>query len=341
MADALPKFIDGLSYDGLSMRRGDILTGMHDGTALGVRAGVRPGGSGLNVTLAGTTITVAPGVAFVQYQSGQGVYRACLASSTNLTLSAAHATLSRIDLVYLRVWDTLVDASGQKLADVVYLAGTAASSPVAPVPSGTQIYIPLATITVPPSGGGSASVSTAVTPYTVAPGGILPAATAPATPYTGQYWDNGTDLMRWNGSSWDTYQKVTTVAWTTPTLGTGYTTGNGTTNGNANGPIRYRTFTERGTPYMEWDGGASRTSGAQVTNILNAALASGLRPAFRASFDAPRSANGITGVANSTNVVHTLKVDFNTDGTVSLVTAEAGASEATWFSLRGIRYPLS
>lgn len=220
-ADALPKWIDGLSYTGLSLRRGDLAGVMHDGNALGARAGVRPGGSGLNVTLAGSTITIAAGVAFVQYQSGQGVYRAVLPSASTATLTAAHATLPRIDLVYLRVWDNSVDAGGLNTADAVYLAGTAAASPVAPTPAGTQIYIPLATISVPASGGGSASVSTTVRPFTVAPGGILPSATAPATPYTGQYYDDGTNLLRYNGSSWDTYQK-TPGAWTswTPTWST-------------------------------------------------------------------------------------------------------------------------
>ncbi|MEU3252872.1 hypothetical protein [Streptomyces sp. NPDC006997] len=216
MADSLPKFIDGLSYTGLSLRRGDLTTVMHDGNGTGGRTGVRPGGTGLAVTLAGTTITVAAGVACLQYQPGQGVYRACLASSTALTLTAAHATLSRIDLVYLRVWDNLVDASGQNLADAVYLAGTPGASPSAPAPSASEIYIPLATITVPPSGGGAPTVSTAVRPYTVAPGGILPSSTAPDGPYVGQYYDDGTGLRRWNGSTWDTYLKAPTsfTSWT-------------------------------------------------------------------------------------------------------------------------------
>jgi len=78
--------------------------------------------------------------------------------------------------------------------------------------------VPLATINVPPSGGGSATVSMAVRPNTVAPGGILPSSSAPTSPYTGQYYDDGTDLFRWNGSSYDTYYKVP-GAWTsfTPT----------------------------------------------------------------------------------------------------------------------------
>jgi hypothetical protein len=131
------------------------------------------------------------------------------------------------------------------------------------------------------------------------------------------------------------------VAWTTATLGTGYTQGNTTSTGNLNGPIRYRRVNWMGTWFMEWDGGATRASGAQNTNILSAALATTFRPAARASLVIARNATSITGVANSTSVVHSLKVDFDTDGTVSLVSATAGDAETSWFSLRGIRYPLS
>lgn len=340
MAEATPKWIDGLSYTGLSLRRGDILTGMHDGSALGVRAGVRPGGSGLNVTLAGSTITVAAGVAAVQYQSGQGLYRACLASSTNLTLTAAHATLSRIDLVYLRVWDSSVDASGLNQADAVYLAGTAASSPVAPTPAGTQIYIPLATISVPPSGGGSATVSTSVLPFTVAPGGILPSATAPTNPYTGQYYDNGTDLLRWNGSGWDTFQKVTSVGWTTPTLATGYAH-----DGNGNGNVQYRKVTILGTDYMEWRGGLGITYSGNALqnggNFLSAVLGATLRP------PSTRTLTGACSASSSSSL--SLKIDFKNDGTTNIVGTTTASSDTyatpiirpPWVSFNGFRYAIS
>jgi hypothetical protein len=129
--------------------------------------------------------------------------------------------------------------------------------------------------------------------------------------------------------------------WTTPTLGTGYTQGNTTTSGNNNGPIRYRRINVQGTWFMEWDGGANRANGAQVTNILSTALPTTFRPAARASLVIARNSTSITGVANSTSVVHSLKVDFEMDGTVSLVSATAGDVETNWFSLRGIRYPLS
>jgi hypothetical protein len=129
--------------------------------------------------------------------------------------------------------------------------------------------------------------------------------------------------------------------WVQPSLGTGYTQGNTTSTGNLNGPIRYRRILVQGTWFLEWDGGANRTSGAQTDNILLAALGTANRPAARASFVTARNATAITGVAASTSVYHSLKVDFQQDGTVSLVTATAGDQEATWFSLKGIRYPLS
>ncbi|MFH9977951.1 hypothetical protein ACH4ND_01560 [Streptomyces sp. NPDC017179] len=323
------------------LRRGDSVLTMHNGAALGARSGIIPGTGGLGVSLAGTTITVGSGIGLIYY-AGEGTFRASMTSSSTLTLQAAHATLTRIDLVYLRVWCNSVDGSGMNKADVDYLPGTASATPSAPTPTGTVIYMPLATITVPPVGGGSPSVSSAVKPFTVAPGGILPLqSSAPASPYVGQFYDDQTNLRRWNGSVWETMQKVESIAWTTPVLGSGYTTGNGTTNGNANGPVRYRTFTERGTPYIEWDGGATRATGAQNANILNAVLPSSVRPQNRASFVVPRNASGISGVSGAGSVVHSVKVDFNQDGTISLVTAAAGDSETSWFSLRGIRYPLS
>jgi hypothetical protein len=227
--------IDSLTFSGLEARNVEAIQIMTDGTALGSRSGVRPGDPGLTVTLAGTTINCSAGVAAIGY-SGQGVYRVAFPSSVSPgAYTAAHATLNRIDLVYLRVWDTSVDASGLAKGDIVYLAGTPSASPVAPTPAGTQIYMPLATVTVlSVSNGGTASVSTAVRPFTVAPGGILPTATAPSSPYTGQYYDDGTGLLRYNGSTWDTYYKVPgawtpyTPAWTAstnPAIGNGTITG--------------------------------------------------------------------------------------------------------------------
>jgi hypothetical protein len=262
-----PWAIDTLAFSGLEARNAGAMDIMTDATALGSRSGVRPGDPGLTVTLAGTTINCSAGVAAVAY-SGQGVYRVALPSSVSPgTYTAAHATLNRIDLVYLRVWDTSVDASGLTKADVVYLAGTPSASPVAPTPAGTQIYMPLATITVlSVSNGSTASVSTAVRPYTTAPGGILPSSTAPSSPYTGQAYHNGTDLLVWNGSSWDTYVK-TPGAWTsyTPTW-----TGSGSNPSLGNGTLvgKYSKIGRQVTIHINLIPGNTTTFGSGNYNFL-------------------------------------------------------------------------
>lgn len=260
-----PSWIDTVPLDGYKLRRIDSVLTMHNGNALGARSGIIPGTGGFNVSVVGSTITVGSGIAVV-YFAGEGVFRAPMTSSSTLTLTAAHATLSRIDLVYLRVWCNSVDASGLNQADAVYLAGTAASSPVAPTPAGTQIYIPLATITVPPSGGGSPTVSQAVLPYTVAPGGILPLqSSAPPSPYTGQYYDDGTNLLRYNGSSWDTYFKTPaawvayTPSWTAST--TNPTLGNGTILG------RYQKIGRQVTVHINLTTGSTSTYGSGNYNF--------------------------------------------------------------------------
>lgn len=335
-----PWAIDTLNFAGLEARNSDAMFVMTDGTALGSRSGVRPGDPGLTVTLAGSTINCSAGVAAVAY-AAQGVYRCAFPSSVSPgTLTAAHATLDRIDLVYLRVWDNSVDASGLNKGDIVYLAGTPSSTPVAPTPSGTQIYMPLATITVPHSGGGSPSVSTSVRPYTVAPGGILVSSTAPSTPYTGQYYDNGTDLLRWNGSSYDTYQKVVSTGWTQPTLATGYAH-----DGNSNGNVQYRLVTSSGGQFVEWRGGLGITYSSNALqnsgNFLNAAVAASYRPPSLRSVTVACSASSSSSLS--------VKIDFKTDGTTQIVGPTTASSDTyatpvirpPWLSLNGVRYSVS
>src|SRR5690348_6562213 len=119
-----PWAIDTLNFSGLEARNADSMFVMANGSALGSASGVRPGDPGLTVTLAGTTINCSAGVATVAYP-GQGIYRVAFPTSVSPgTYTAPHATLNRIDLVYLRVWDNSVDASGLNKGDIVYLAGT-------------------------------------------------------------------------------------------------------------------------------------------------------------------------------------------------------------------------
>ncbi|MCX5176706.1 hypothetical protein [Streptomyces virginiae] len=230
-----PLWLPSLSYDETELRKMDSAVVMANGTAVGSRAGIRPGDPGLAVSLAGTTVNVTAGTAVV-HRAGQGVYRAQLAATSPGTLTAANATFARVDLVYLRVWDTAVDSSGLRKADTVYLAGTPSASPATPSPGGTEIYIPLATINVPNTGGGgtgSATVSSTIRQVTVAPGGILPVTSATdiaiAGVYTGQARYNTVRGVPeyWNGSAWKAQGDYTayTPSWTAasanPTLGNG------------------------------------------------------------------------------------------------------------------------
>lgn len=336
-----PTWINALagspSYDATDLRRVDALIGMSDGNPLGAQSGIRPGGGGYTTSLSGSTINVNAGVAEL-YVSNVGMYRVAMTSAWSGSLTAADATYTRIDLVYLRVWDDDVDASGLRQGDVVYLAGTPSATPVAPTPPVGAMYMPLANITVPASGGGSASVSTAVRPVTVAPGGIIPSSTQSGY-YTGQYRDDGTTLQRYTGSTWEDMAKVITTGWTTATLGTGYSH-----DGNSNGDVRYRKVTVEGETFMEWEGGLGLSyTGNTLLNFgifVASSLAADFRPPARRSVTAACSASSQNALS--------LKIDFNTDGTCAIVGTTSYSSDTyatpvirpPWVSLHGIRYRL-
>jgi hypothetical protein len=257
------------------------------------------------------------------------VYRAGLASSsttTPSTLTAAHATLTRIDLVYVRVYDNAVDSSGLFGGDLIYLAGTPGAG-VPPTPAGTQIYMPLATITVPPVGGGSATVSTAIRPVTVAPGGILPAAQAPASPYVGQAWHDGTDLKLWSGSTWDVYQKVTSVGWTDLTPNSGFTTPQGSLQ-----KAQARLRTVDGTQRVELRGSFACTT--DVTGQVNICTV----PAAMAPTTALRTVN-VTRNFSAASAGTTRIEIAKTTGIMSVFGAVAPA-QTSWFCMDGCSYDL-
>lgn len=203
-----PLWLDGSTYAAGEMRRGDAMWLMANGVAAGALGGVRPGDPGLLVSLSGMSISVAAGVAAVPY-AGQGVYRAYNGTTWTGTVNTAHASLTRIDLVYLRVWDNAVDASGLAKGDVVYLPGTAGSG-TAPTPAGTQIYITLASITVP--AGSTTPTVQDLRPVAIAPGGVAPSSTISGY-YVGQVrYNTSTGALEiWNGSAWFPYSQILTA----------------------------------------------------------------------------------------------------------------------------------
>ncbi|MCT2282691.1 hypothetical protein M3G91_34340, partial [Micromonospora chalcea] len=161
------------AYSAAELRQAMALALTYGGRAMGARGGVRPGGTQLQVSLAGSTITVRAGVACVDpgLTTPQGPYWVALpADETPGPLAAADATNPRKDIVILRVYDNDEDSSGLRLARSEYLAGVAGSSPAEPaVPAGA---IRLATIDVPASPG--APAVTDRRPFVVGSGGILP-----------------------------------------------------------------------------------------------------------------------------------------------------------------------
>jgi hypothetical protein len=180
---------------------------LYDGRPLGARQGIRPGGTGLNVQLAGATITVKAGVGIVDpgLSSPQGPYWVALPADETHTLAAADPTNPRKDLVVARVYDHDEDGSGLRTARSEYTAGVPAPSPGLPAqPAGS---IRLASIDVPASGGGSPVVNLDG-PYAVAAGGLLPVRTQAAQDALDEYpglfvyrIDTFTPRV-WDGAAW-------------------------------------------------------------------------------------------------------------------------------------------
>ncbi|MFJ9443254.1 hypothetical protein ACIRRH_15490 [Kitasatospora sp. NPDC101235] len=177
--------------------------------SLTVRSGVIPGGTPLLLTGSGMTGSVAPGRAVVQGTSAQGAYPAVVDTATSITVAAGHASLARIDTVWLVVQDTDYDSSGSRQAQIVYQQGTAGSGSAPTAPASGTAYLRLWDITVPAgaSSGSPINWGTALTDqrvYTVPVGGITPGPAAGA--YAGQWRDAGGVagiLERYSGSVWE------------------------------------------------------------------------------------------------------------------------------------------
>jgi len=202
----------GITYDGVS--GGPELTAAEwrqTDTALFVRdtndlvvSGVRGGA----VTNTGFSATIAPLTVVVQSTAALGAYIAAFpagAAELAKTISAAHATLPRVDAIDVKIYDHEADASGLRGADIVYTAGTAAASPVAPTFTGVGVR--LGTFAVPASGGGNPvwTMNPALIGYAGA-GGILDTAGHPSNPRTPTVIYNRSTgaLEYWNGTAWIT-----------------------------------------------------------------------------------------------------------------------------------------
>lgn len=128
------------------------------GRQLGGRSGFRVGTPSTVLSATSTTWTLGACSAMLDpgAQTNQGMYGWSNDSNVTGTVTAADATYDRKDIVYVQVNDSDMDTSGAKSAPVLYLAGSASASPVAPGLPPRSFLV--GTITVPKVGGGSPTV---------------------------------------------------------------------------------------------------------------------------------------------------------------------------------------
>ena len=118
--------------------------------------------SGLSVSVDGSdVVTVTAGNAIISGEdavTGTGVYRAGIGSAVTGNLEARDATNGRIDLVVIRQYDpSVVGAHTLYTSAIEVIKGTPSATPG--VPTRPSMALELARITVPASGGGTATVN--------------------------------------------------------------------------------------------------------------------------------------------------------------------------------------
>lgn len=204
---------DGVAITAQQQRQGSAaLFGAGYDRQLGGRSGFRVGTHSTILVATTTTWTLKPCSAQLDPGSSthQGMYGWSTDADVTGPVTAADATYGRKDIVYIQVNDSSAgDGSGALNANVYYLAGTPAATPVAPTLPARSFL--LGTITVPVSGGGSPTVVVNPARF-VAAGGVLPVASAadrPTHPYAGQQvcrTDRDGWIQTYNGTSWE-YQR--------------------------------------------------------------------------------------------------------------------------------------
>lgn len=185
-----------------------------------VRSGVLPGSYEGKYRLSGfwtegtaaMSVTVHEGRAVVQGDISQGVYPVALTNPEVLTF-APGTDQPRIDLIVIRIHDSLYDGQLRQEANVEIIQGTPGSPDRPAVPARA---LPLYEVTVPANasaGTGGIIWANALkdlrTPV-VSIGGILPVE-GPVLPggYPGQYQDTvNNQLQRWDGGAWVPYPEA-------------------------------------------------------------------------------------------------------------------------------------
>jgi len=219
MAERHAGWVNGLDAAEARLATGLLAASHSTGDALDplrVRTGLRDsaGQPGL-VTLGTNKVTVNPFQAVLAdpAKPADGPYFVTLDAVKEITLGAAHASLSRTDIVVAEV-----DESGH-FAVTLY-AGESSATPQRPTLPNPAV-LELATITVPPVGTTAKLLDTRR--YTAALNGILPVRTADERPTTTQMsqfvyrLDTGVLEVR-KGTAWVPYRAPRGDTWHAPTL---------------------------------------------------------------------------------------------------------------------------
>ncbi len=172
------------------------------------RAGRRPNGSGLAVSVGGSpeAVTVTPGSALVYDSavSAAGPYLINIPTAVSVPLPARPGSgTSRIDLIVARVYDADVGLGSVQELKIERVQGDPSSTPVEKTKPTNSLI--LARLTVPSSGSITVTPST---DRTVAAGGVLPVATTSVrdalSAYSGLtvYNEQTKRLEVFDGTSW-------------------------------------------------------------------------------------------------------------------------------------------
>lgn len=285
---------------------------------LGAFSGVHPITPTTTLTISGTTWTCKPHCGVVDAEASAGAAGYFYASDTNVTgsVTAADPTNPRVDLVYVQISDPAQsDGTSVPQAQILYLAGTAASSPVAPATPARSMA--LGTILVQHSGG-SASTTSWVAQYSVASGGVLPcssSATYPATPYEGMaIYDQALNTeLTYNGSSWD---KVLTgdTGWVNLSgLGGSYTTPSTVATGKAQYRIKGGIILMQG--QISLAAGGNFATSTSIVLIAAGNLPAPITPTLA----------GVHRTLASATPQEVCKGILGTDGSLTIVTNSTGA----------------
>lgn len=315
-----PAFTGRNLRDALSV----LLSAATSARPMGCLSGVRVGTPSSIVTATATTWTVTPHAGAIDAETANvaGGYLYAFDANKTGSIAAADGTNPRIDLISVQVSDPAEgDGTASPIVDVVYTVGTPGASPSAPATPARSLA--LAQITVPPTGGGSPSV-TWVAPAAVAAGGILPAGSSsqyPPTPYKGQYVDDASlGLMRWDGSEWQEFGLGGDTGWLTLPVGASYNTASTAQMRLKDGTVRMRGF-------VKLNSGASFPTNSTVAVINAGGLPLAFRPPSQANF-----------ILSGSNVAAAVRCIINGDGSMSFVTQ---ATSGSYVDMVGARYDVA